>query len=51
MVGCPVSYEKLTCLVENRGKFFLEFETENDMKGRRHFDDLVSSMFFETWST
>ena len=44
MVGWSASYEKLTCLVENKGKFFLEFETENGMKGRRHFDELVSSV-------
>ena len=44
MVGWSASYEKLTCLVENKGKFFLEFEIENGMKGRRHFDQLVSSV-------
>ena len=44
MVGWSASYEKLTCLVENKGKFFLEFETENGMKGRRHFDQVISSV-------
>lgn len=49
-VGWSVSYEKLTCLVESRDKFFSEFETENGMKGRRHFDEFVV-VFFEMWST